>query len=445
MKRILSGILIAIMLITSMLTFTACELDLSNLPFDIPIDEIKDALDQHNWEYYYTIEEPTCSKKGVDLYSCSDCGLIKKVDTPTLEHTYGNWIIDKHPTATETGLRHQECQVCGYKSESESIATTDEETYKLGMGIVVDLNESYGNRAQVNSTVATVVLDSAGRIVLCRIDVARNQMNITDIDPAKTFRSNMEMGDEYYLASYGIDANGDGIVKEWYEQAKAFENYVVGMTADQVKAMETAPNFLGYQMSTDNALLSAGCTIKITEFKEAVVKACNDDQGMTFRAIPSSFTLGVAINSYVEGTYYNDEVRIYSDFACAVVTNGKILATLNDGIQPSVHFTDYIIDSMHFYRTKREWKEGYNMAPAVNYGPAFDPNNDGKVLEWYLQSAAFSKHVVGMTAAQVENMKTVTNSIGSQMSTDEILLSAGCTIQITYLKAVVAKAARYAR
>lgn len=442
MKRIITSILIAVMLITSLFTFSACEMDLSQLPFDIPIGGVNEALGNHTWEYYMTVEEPTCSKNGVDFYFCSDCGLLKKIDTPTLEHTYGNWIIDKHPTATENGSRHKVCLVCGYKSDPETMSTTDEMTYKLGMGIVVDLNESYGNRAQVNSTVATVVLDSAGRIVLCRIDVARNQMDITNIDPAKTFETNMELGDNYNMAKYGqyMDWNGDGIVKEWYDQAKAFEKHVVGMTGEQVANMATkVVEGSGFVISADDALLSAGCTIQITEFKAAVVKACNDEQGMTFTAIPGSFTLGVAVNSYVEEAYYNDEIRIYSDFACAVVADGKILATLNDGIQPRVRFTDDIIDSMHFNGTKREQKEYFGMAGIV------DSNNDGIMLEWYLQSAAFSKHVVGMTAAEVENMKTAANFLGYQMSTDDALLSAGCTIDITPLKTVLAKAARYAR
>jgi hypothetical protein len=42
-------------------------------------------------------------------------------------------------------------------------------------------------------------------------------------------------------------------------------------------------------------------------------------------------------------------------------------------------------------------------------------------------------------------METAANSIGYQMTTDEALLSAGCTIQITAIKAVVAKAAANAR
>ena len=74
-----------------------------------------------------------------------------------------------------------------------------------------------------------------------------------------------------------------------------------------------------------------------------------------------------------------------------------------------------------------------------------DPNNDGKVLEWYLQSEIFSKHVIGMTADEVANMATAANSIGYQMSTDAELVAAGCTIQITAIKAVVSNAAKNAR
>ena len=68
------------------------------------------------------------------------------------------------------------------------------------------------------------------------------------------------------------------------------------------------------------------------------------------------------------------------------------------------------------------------------------------VLEWYLQSEAFSKHVVGMTATEVADMATkVVEGAGYVISADEALLSAGCTIQITAIKAVVSNAAKNAR
>ena len=43
---------------------------------------------------------------------CADC---KAADINKASHTYGDWIIDKEPTATEAGLKHRTCSVCHYK------------------------------------------------------------------------------------------------------------------------------------------------------------------------------------------------------------------------------------------------------------------------------------------------------------------------------------------
>ena len=81
----------------------------------------------------------------------------------------------------------------------------------------------------------------------------------------------------------------------------------------------------------------------------------------------------------------------------------------------------------------------------AEYGKEMDWNGDGVVKESYLQSEAFSKHVVGMTAAEVEAIGTTTLENGYVISSDDALLSAGCTIQITGIKAVVAKSVNNAR
>ena len=96
-----------------------------------------------------------------------------------------------------------------------------------------------------------------------------------------------------------------------------------------------------------------------------------------------------------------------------------------------------------FVDTKRGLKEGYNMA---KFGATMDPNGDGKVNEWYLQSEAFSKYVVGKTAAEVSAMATKeVEGKGYVISADDALLTAGCTIQITAIKAVVAQSVTNAR
>ena len=333
--------------------------------------------------------------------------------------------------------------------------------FTLGMGVAFGEH----NNGEINATVATVVLDVDGRILACRIDSIQNKFTI-DYDYEeiifRNLRTKMEMGDEYGMSAainYGMDWNGDGRVLEWYDQAKAFEAHVVGMTAAEVEAMgEAQLPGTSYIISTDADLLAAGCTIQINDFKAAVVKACNDEQAVTFAAV-ENFTLGVGINSADDGSIFVGEgevaakVSLNVEFAGSVIVDGKIVAALNDAYQPAVSI-DWEgavlyanVGKLDAYgndlglMTKRELKENYAMS-----GKPWSPDNDGdgRVLEWYVQSAAFSAHVVGMTAAQVKNMGTkLVND--HYMSTDADLIAAGCTIQITGLMDVVSEAANNAR
>ena len=320
-----------------------------------------------------------------------------------------------------------------------------EKEYKLGMGVVVSTASSKTGNAQVDATVATVVTDADGKIVACRIDVAQNKMTVTDgaVDTAKTFETKMELGSRYGMEGK-VDNNGDGVMLEWDAQAKAFEAYVVGKTVAEVEAIKTQEAG-GHQIAVDEALLSAGCSMQITDFIAAVAKACKDDQGMTFKTA-AEFTLGVAAKTTVDSATKaataeaDGVVAMYTDFACAVVAGDKVLATLNDAIQPKIAITAAgEIGETTFKGTKRELKEGYNMAA---YGS--DNDGDGRVLEWYVQSAEFSKYAVGKTAAEIAALET--EEVNAHfVSKDATLISAGCTMQITGIMAVVAQAANNAR
>ena len=319
-----------------------------------------------------------------------------------------------------------------------------EAEYKLGLGVVVSTDSSATGNAQVDATIAAVVLDAEGKIVTCRIDVAQNKMNVTDgaVDTAATFKTKMEKGSEYGMAGK-VDNNGDGVMLEWDAQTKAFETYVTGKTVAEVEAIQTQ-EVNAHNIAVDEALLSAGCSMDITAFIQAVAKACKDEQGMSFKTA-ATFTLGVAAKTTAASSTpataeAEGSVQMYSDIACAVVADGKVIATLNDAIQPKIAIDAAgEIVSKTFAGTKRELKEGYNMAA---YGS--DNDGDGRVLEWYVQSEAFSKFVVGKTATEVAGLETqlVNNH---QISTNADLLAAGCTIQITGIKAVVAKSATNAR
>ena len=87
------------------------------------------SIESHMMEHVKTVPA-TCTKDGVkEHYKCSKCGKLfadaegtTEIDASTLVlkakgHRYGDWIVDKEPTETETGLRHKECAVCGDRIE----------------------------------------------------------------------------------------------------------------------------------------------------------------------------------------------------------------------------------------------------------------------------------------------------------------------------------------
>lgn len=304
--------------------------------------------------------------------------------------------------------------------------------YKLGMGVNLSTDSSKENNAQVDATVAAVVTDKDGKIVACRLDVAQSKMDVTGgaVDAAKTFKTKMELGDDYGMVAYG------NAIAEWYDQAKAFESYVVGKTAAEVEGIETVLNETGHNVATDAALL-AGCTMDITAFKAAVVKACNDEKGATFTG--KDFTLGVAaITAADESTAATDSddavVKMYTEYAAAVVgKDGKILAALTDATQPKISADkNGQITGADFKGTKRELGADYGM---VAYGNA--------IAEWDAQAKAFADYTVGKTAAEVAGLETV-ESNGHNVTTDETLF-ATCTMDISGMMAVIAQAANYAR
>lgn len=330
---------------------------------------------------------------------------------------------------------------CGETDPNYVPEVTNE--YTLGLGIVFGDITS----AQINATIATVILDENGVIVAAKIDAVQNKYYIADTIVFSNLLTKKELGNDYHMHDWGAgqDRNGDGIVKEWFEQAEAFEAWCVGKTIAEVAAMETQTQADGYVIPADEALLAAGCTIQITDFIEAVVKAGNDEQATTFTTA-GKIVLGLGVNSFDDGSNGDDfeaTVKMNIEFAAAATVDGVIVASLNDAIQPQVKVEDGSVISTSVgkgegvLKTKRELKEDYKMAA---YGQNLDRNGDGKVLEWYLQSAAFSAHVVGMTAEEVYNLATQTQADGYVIPADEALLAAGCTIQITGFRDVVVEA-----
>lgn len=277
-----------------------------------------------------------------------------------------------------------------------------EKDYSLAIGVSLT-----AEGAKVSNTVAAIVTDSDGKIVLCRIDAIDVEPTLKDgkLESA-TYKSKAELGDDYNMVAFG------GAMAEWYIQAKAVENFVVGKTQSEVAAIAVD----GEDKPTD-ADLAASCTIGISEFKKAIDKAFASERKVSFKSA-SSLTAGVAVTANAALT--EAELSYTADFSATVFADGKIVAAVIDSNEAAATVKDNKIGTVSYEMTKLEKGDSYGM---VNHG--------GAIAEWYAQAQAFANTAVGKSASEL-----------AALATEGV---AGCTMYAGGYKAVLEKAAGYTR
>jgi len=149
---------------------------------------------------------------------------------------------------------------------------TGDPTDELTLGVTVKVKDSYDasedgdGRAAFSLTAAAVTMGKNGKIADCKVDELEAGFTVTmegvPTESEGETRSKKALGD-----SYGMKA-ASGIGKEWYEQAKGFEEYAKNKTPFEVSTI--AADEESYPVDAD---LSAVCTIKIGDFKEAFADA----------------------------------------------------------------------------------------------------------------------------------------------------------------------------
>ena len=297
--------------------------------------------------------------------------------------------------------------------------------YRLGIGIVPYVTANTNETAQFGAVVATVVTDSGGKITDCEIDEIENTVSIKGgmIDYktfGEDFKTKQQLGDDYGMKE------ASGIGKEWYEQTDDFCDYVVGMTRDQVLAIS-----LSSDGKAEDSVISAGCTINITNFIKAVVEACDYKGAKTFKA--DDYELGISAISRKNGG--NDAsggtrgvLKLESDICAVALTDDhKVLSAIIDTIEPEIEFSEtgsVLTPAETVFFTKRDLGDNYGMKKVSGIGK-----------EWYEQADAFEEYIVGLDSVGVKSMKTVINADNGKVLTDEAELRAGCTIAVDgYMK-----------
>lgn len=304
---------------------------------------------------------------------------------------------------------------------------------KMGMGVysyydtVRNAEADSDGNVEMAQTVAAVLVDKDGKIVACDIDSVVATGNFTSSGKfisAEEFKSKDELGDNYGMVAYGKAK------KEWYAQADAFCSLAIGKTLDEVKALEAS----GGKGNDD--VISAGCTITVSDFVKAIEKAvntataCNAGKKDTVKI---GIVAAQTVSDCKDATADADGVCVVDSAFSAVALKGdKVTAMLSDALTAKFTF-----DVKGVSTTKTDAEIVTKKDAGANYGMSkygTDLNKDGTVKEWFEQADAFNAACVGKTADEISALAINGYGVDS-------LQSAGCTIAISDMVKAAVKAA----
>ncbi len=278
-----------------------------------------------------------------------------------------------------------------------------ENDYSLSIG--VELTETLSNN-KITQTVATIVTDADGKIVLCRLDCV-DYTAAYDVDGnLKTTAptSKVAQGENYKM--------GAGT---WAEQGKALEDYVVGKTQAEVAAIA-----LNGGKVTD-ADLKTSCSIDVTDMLKAIDNAFKSQYKTTFQAsAKAALTAGLNVSSAVKDSSSDDakNAKLATDYASVVLADGVVVAAILDTAEAELKgiVEETGTTSLSYKGTKRAQGADYGVMGAGT---------------WYQQADAYAKAAIGKTAGDI-----------ATIASEGV---AGCTINAVGYKAGIEAAVAIAR
>lgn len=295
---------------------------------------------------------------------------------------------------------------------------------KIGLGNTTSTTSSKDAgekpaKAQADVTIAAVAFDAEGRIVDVKIDVAQTSANFSednmtvDMDAAD-FRTKMEKGPDYGMLK------ASPIEKEFDEQILAFQQYLIGKTADEVVGIPTKAKDDNHPTVADVAELETTCTIDIGAFQYVVKEAWDnavDANGAT--------KLGLGIFTDGNGTDSKDGKPAVAQFntymnALGLDDEGKIVANYVDVVQAKVAANaDGTVETSDDVLSKKELKDDYNMRKASAIG-----------REWFEQMEDFQAFTIGKTVEEVQNIPVKERDENHQNVPDLAELESTVTITV---------------
>ena len=147
---------------------------------------------------------------------------------------------------------------------------------KTGLGTVIsasvageDAAEETGASVQINTNMMAVAVDAEGKIVAAQLDVAQQKVafDLEGVAGTTDLRTKVEKEGDYGMLK------ASAIGKEYFEQSKAFTEWMVGQTVAEVVAMPTYERDASHTACPDVEDLKASVSITVGDYLEALKEA----------------------------------------------------------------------------------------------------------------------------------------------------------------------------
>lgn len=301
------------------------------------------------------------------------------------------------------------------------------EALSFGLGIISDIDnlksakDGKNGQGELSSIAAAVLVDSNGKIVKCTIDSFETSLAFSSKGKyiaLNDFKTKKEKGNDYGMVKYG------GAKKEWYEQVDILTKIIEGKTMQDVKAL-VATNGKG-----KDDVINAGCTITVSDFIRAVLKAVNNAKNSKSDAT-DKLNIGISVSqsgSNAENKKAGTNEVEADICAMTIDQNGKITASITDAFGASVSFDkNGVLTAVPDKNipTKLELGDSYGM---VEHGNA--------KKEWYAQAKEFDSECIGKTYDRIGAL------VSKNGKGNDALINAGCTINLSNIVKAALKAAK---
>ena len=285
---------------------------------------------------------------------------------------------------------------------------------KTGLAVVASIKitdpaEDADGKASYDVTYAAVNVDDNGVITACKFDSVGADVAFDATGAIKTEDGEVltkhEKGDSYGMGAFAPAG-------EWYVQANALADFVVGKTVEELK--NGAIDESGYAVDVE---LKSSATINLYGYVAAIEAAVNNAKHL---GAQSGDELKLAsINALSEGGLNGDVVAL-------TMKDGIITSAYIDSLQATLAVAEDGTVTAGNTLSKNDLGYDYNM---VNF--------KASTMEWFEQAAGFAAYVTGKTPADVAGI-----AIDEKTYPTDTDLTASCTIAIGGFQALIAKAAK---